>query len=82
MVIGMKTTLEIADGLFRDAKRRAADEGITFRQLVERALREHLSPKGRRAAAPGLKFYIVRGTAPPAIDVINRERMYDFLDEQ
>jgi hypothetical protein len=77
----MKTTLEIADALFKDAKRRAADEGITFRRLVERALRAHLAG-GRRPAARGLKWHVIRGTAAPAVDVTNRDRMYDFLDER
>jgi hypothetical protein len=81
MVLGMKTTLEIGDALFRQAKRRAADEGITFRQLVERALRADLAGTGRPAPR-GLKWYVVKGTAPPAIDVVNRDVMYDFLDER
>ncbi len=81
MVRGMRTTLEIADALFRHAKRRAADDGITFRQLVERALRAHLAG-GRRPAVQGLRWHVIRGTAAPAVDVTNRDRMYDFLDER
>lgn len=80
MVLGMKTTLELPDELFRDAKKRAADEGVPLRAVVERALREHLGG-GRRRAARGLRWHIIRGTAPPAIDVSDRDRMYDFLDE-
>lgn len=80
MVLGMKTTLELPDPLFRDAKKRAAEEGVPFRLLVERALREHLAA-GRRPSARGLKWHVIRGTAPPALDVIDRDRMYDFLDE-
>ncbi|MFP5332721.1 MAG: hypothetical protein ACLGHX_10235 [Acidimicrobiia bacterium] len=34
----MKTTLELNDDLFRRAKTLAAQEGITLRQLVERAI--------------------------------------------
>ena len=38
----MKTTIEIADGLFECARAFAAKERITFRALVERALRDVL----------------------------------------
>jgi hypothetical protein len=81
MVLGMKTTLEIGDALFRQAKRRAADDGITFRQLVEQALRDHLAA-GARPAVAGLRWYVIRGSAPPAVDVADRDQLYDFLDEQ
>jgi hypothetical protein len=75
----MKTTLEIGDALFRQAKRRAADDGITFRQLVERALRTHLKDAARPAVT-GLRWHVIRGTAPPAVDVADRDQLYDFLD--
>lgn len=39
----MKTTVEISDALLRDAKKFAAREGMTFRTLLERALRRALS---------------------------------------
>lgn len=35
----MKTTVELPDRLVRDAKRLAAKEGITMRELIERGLR-------------------------------------------
>jgi len=82
MVLGMKTTLEIPDPLFRDAKKRAADEGVALRVLVERALREHLAGSGRRPGPKGLRWHVIRGTAPPAVDVGTRERLYDFLDRR
>lgn len=79
MVVRMKTTLDIADPLFRDAKRRAAEEGITLRALVERALRAHLAGK------PGAKrrryrWHVVRGRALPAVPIEDRDRLFDFLD--
>jgi hypothetical protein len=38
----MKTTIEIADPLFEQAKREAARRGTTLRALVEQGLRETL----------------------------------------
>lgn len=38
----MKTTIELSDALFRQAKRLAAQQGTTLRALVEGALRDLL----------------------------------------
>lgn len=46
----MKTTLEISDPLLREAKKKAALEGVTLRSLVEQGLRQVLSGKKPRAA--------------------------------
>ncbi len=46
----MKTTLELPDGLFREAKAYAARHGIPVREVFERGLRMVLEgpPAGRR----------------------------------
>ena len=41
--VGMKATIEILDGLFDEAKARAAATGSTLRELVERGLRTVLA---------------------------------------
>jgi hypothetical protein len=38
----MKTTVDIADGLFRDARRAASRRGTTLRALIEEGLRHVL----------------------------------------
>jgi hypothetical protein len=45
----MKTTIEIADSLLREAKRVAAREGTTLRALIEHGLRRALAERKRRA---------------------------------
>jgi Arc/MetJ family transcription regulator len=43
MVIWVKTTIDIADGLLTEAKQRAGAEGTTLRAYVERGLRAVLN---------------------------------------
>jgi hypothetical protein len=43
----IKTTIEIADPLLKEAKRLAAREGVTLRTLVEKGLRHELERRAR-----------------------------------
>ncbi len=45
----MKTTVEISDALFKEAKRYAAKHDLTFRQVVEAGLRQAVSPRPKKA---------------------------------
>lgn len=46
----MKTTVEISDGLLREAKQAAARERTSVRQLIEEGLRRVLAERRRRGA--------------------------------
>ena len=48
----MKTTIDIADPLLRDAKKLAAREGTTLRALVEQGLRQVLAERKTRKREP------------------------------
>ena len=50
----MKTTVEIPDALFTEAKKYASARGLTFRQVVETSLRRTLDEK--RAAKKPFKL--------------------------
>jgi Arc/MetJ family transcription regulator len=46
----MKTTIDTADGLVKDARRTAQREGTTLRALVEDGLRRILGERAQRSA--------------------------------
>ena len=50
MVSNMKTTVDISDALLEEAKRAAASDGITLRELIEAGLRLSLKSRGRSGA--------------------------------
>jgi hypothetical protein len=79
MFTRMKTTLEIDDQLLRRAKRRAAEGGTTLRAVVEDALRAKLALRPSQRRPYRLDAPVVRGTKPPAVDVADRNALYDLL---
>lgn len=77
----MKTTLELDDRILERAKRLAAEQGTTLRAIVEDALRARLAPRPARGQGFSFAPPIVRGTQVPAVDVADRQALYDYLDE-
>jgi hypothetical protein len=80
MLIWVKTTLDLDDDLLRRAKQEAARAGIPLRRLVEDALRARLLPRTRSRERFRLEVPVVAGTAPPAVDVADRDALYDLLE--
>lgn len=56
----MRTTVDLPEPLLHNAKRRAAERGVTLSAIIEDALRSHLASK-RAAAAPPFQLFTVRG---------------------
>ena len=77
----MKTTLRLDDDLLREAKRRAVDEGTTLTHVVEEALRAALTRQPPREPYR-LEWVTVKGDRPPAVDVADRNALYDFMDDE
>ena len=75
----MKTTLELPDALFIAAKKRAAEERRSLRDLVTSGLREELRRPARRRNAPAIAWVTVKGGLPPGVDIANRDAMHDAL---
>jgi Arc/MetJ family transcription regulator len=75
----MRTTIEISDELFRRAKKRAADEGITLREIVDGALRTYLSRRTKRAGYK-LQWRAERGRMLPGVNLDDRDALFDLMD--
>jgi Arc/MetJ family transcription regulator len=75
----MRTTLDIADELLRQAKRRAADESTSVRAIVEAALRAYL---GKRPAAGRykLQWRTEAGRMLPGVRLDDRDALFDLMD--
>lgn len=79
----MKTTIEIADPLFEQAKRHAAEHDCTLREVVESGLRNLL----KQSAAPRQPFRLRKGSfkgkglAQPLDWREIRERIYEGRGE-
>lgn len=61
LVTHMKTTIEIADALFRRLKRVAAARGTTLKALIEAAIRESLEQESRPKKRFRLRKHTVKG---------------------
>ena len=79
MLLCMRTTLDISDPLFRQAKKRAADEGVPMRQIVESALRLYLG-KGPRQARYELRWRTERGRLLPGVRLDDRDALFDLME--
>jgi plasmid stability protein len=74
MVIHMKTTLNIENGVMRDLKMRAAREGRTMSELVETALRRLLDEHPVEKDLPPLM-------ARELVDVSDRDALHRAMEE-
>lgn len=55
----MKTTIEIDDDLFRQAKMLAAQRGITLKELVQAGLKMAIAGEGAPARGTRIKFPLI-----------------------
>ena len=80
MFLCMRTTIHLNDELFREAKKRAAHDGVPLRALIEAALRRYLANRGGRRAY-SLRWRVERGRLRvPAEALEDRQRLLDLMD--
>ena len=75
----MRTTLDIADEVLRLAKKRAADERIALRELVEAALRSYLLGRSGQSRYR-LRWRTERGRLRPGVNLDDRQALWDLMD--
>ena len=73
----MKTTFDLPDDLFVAAKKRAAEERVSLRDLVARGLRTQLA--GRSRPKRSIRWVTVEGGLPDGMDLSDRDAMHDRL---
>jgi hypothetical protein len=77
----MKTTVEIADPLLREAKRAAERDGITLRELIEQGLRRAIDERNAATRKP----YVLKdcsnkeGRLNPELEGASWEQMRDII---
>ncbi len=82
IVTHMKTTIDIADTLFEEAKTAAARDGTTFRALVEEGLRIVLGARHEKGGRFALRDASFKGKGlQPGVDLRNREAIASLTYE-
>lgn len=76
----MKTTLNLEERLIREAKRLAAERGVTLTSVIEDALRNALEDR-RRVPRVTFEMPVVAGRTRPEIDISDRDALYDRMGE-
>ena len=76
----MKTTLDMDDELMRRAKQQAAADGVSLRTFVEEALRARMLPAITSRPQFKLSLTVVEGRGPPAVDISDRDALYDLME--
>ena len=79
MLLCMRTTIDLNDELFRQAKRRATDEHSALREIVEAALRQYL---GKRSQGGHFKlnWRTENGRLLPGVRLDDRDALFDLMD--
>lgn len=78
----MRTTIRLDDDLMREAKIRAAEQGITLTRLIDESLRERLSarPQPKKTGPFRLRSYGEQGTRR-GVDLDDNRAVRDLMDE-
>lgn len=76
----MKTTIELPDELFREAKATAARRGTALKQLVREALEEKLAREGAPSQTTGPRREWP--VPPPNVPIEELKRIHALIEEE
>ena len=79
MLLCMRTTIDLNNELLRQAKRQAADEGTSLRNILEKALRNYLERPVRKGKYR-LKWRTERGQVQPGVQLEDRDALFDLME--
>lgn len=78
----MRTTVRLDDELLREAKVRAAEQGITLTQLIDESLRERLATRPRRMSVESFQLPTYgEGGTRPGVNLSDNRALRDLMDE-
>jgi hypothetical protein len=80
--MAVKTTLNLNERLLARAKALALREGTTLTAIVEESLQARLALRSKMSKPVALVLPTVKGTAPPNVDISDREALFDALDDE
>lgn len=79
----MRTTVRLDDELLREAKVRAAEQGITLTQLIDESLRERLASRPRRMSVEPFRLATYgKGGIRPGVNLDDNRALRDLMDEE
>ena len=76
----MRTTIDIDDTLLAEAKKRAIEQNVSLRKVVETALRESLNRQNRQTKPFHLKWRTVHGRLVRGVDIADRDSLYERME--
>lgn len=79
MLLCMRTTIDLSDELYRQIKKRATDEGVAMRDVLEAALRGYLSARTARGTYR-LRWRTETGRLQPGVNLEDRDALFDLMD--
>jgi plasmid stability protein len=83
MLVCMRTTIKLADDVFKAYKQRAAERGTTFAQEVEEALRADLHARRQPVDEEPYVVPVFDGGGTGAlIDINSNQALQNLMDEE
>lgn len=79
----MRTTIRLNDDLVKEAKVRAAEQGITLTQLIDESLRERLAAQPRRMSVEPFRLPTYgEGGTRSGVNLDDNRAVRDLMDEE